>query len=383
MICIVILKMVTLFAYCIVSILATVVSSTSLDLHLFTNEQSVAHGARCLDGSPSGYYYRAGSNKTSWAIFLQGGGFCDRESSCTSRSHGPRGSSKNWPSQTNGEGILSTDSTGNKDFYSWNHVFIPYCGGDFHTGQRTSPNEWNLFFAGHLTIETIISDLLNMTNLNQSQTILVSGESAGGIGAFEHADYFATTLHWATVKSAPIGGLFFPENVSGYSFWVKNEEQPPRNSSIYDLYRSFTEEKCTKANPDKPYWCGPANIAFLYPYIETSLYVIENQYDSNQLFVQLGCPKQNTPDAIRYIEYYGDHMRATMMNITRSPKGDGLFGPSCLDHTGNFGLPYEGVTIKNTTYGESLGDWYFNRKGLTQLMDDCPKPCNKECKTRF
>lgn len=34
---------------------------------------------------------------------------------------------------------------------------------------------------------------------------MISGESAGGIGAFEHADFFTQTLHWAEVKSVPIG----------------------------------------------------------------------------------------------------------------------------------------------------------------------------------
>ena len=33
-----------------------------------------------------------------------------------------------------------------------------------HSGQHRSPNEWGLYFAGHLTIETVVSDLLNKTN---------------------------------------------------------------------------------------------------------------------------------------------------------------------------------------------------------------------------
>jgi hypothetical protein len=149
-----------------------------------------------------------------------------------------------------------------------------------HSGQRSSANDWGLYFAGHLTIETIISDLLNKTNLANATRLILSGSSAGGIGAFEHADYFSETVHWAEVKSVPIGGYFFPTNVTEYSLWLQNKTEPPRNRSLYDLYQSFTNVYCTTQNKERPQFCGPANIGFLYPYIKVSnVFPQRHRYD--------------------------------------------------------------------------------------------------------
>ncbi|XP_065829478.1 uncharacterized protein [Oscarella lobularis] len=370
-----------LLACCVTGTLAIVPEAADLQLRLFSKEQSVLHGARCLDGTPSGYYYKAGSNKTAWVIFLEGGGYCADLDSCTDRTRTNLGSSKGWKPTMTAPGLLTISSTGNKDFYSWNHIYIPYCCGDLHSGQRSKPNDWKMYFSGHLTIKAVLSDLMNTSNLEQAKQVLLTGESAGGIGAFEHADYLASLLTKATVKSAPIGGWFTPIGAMNYNEWLKKEPALPRSNSIYLLYDSFTQQACTKANPGKAYMCGPANIPFLYPYIKTPLYVIENQYDSWQLFTEQGCPSEKTSDVVHYVEYYGKLMRDSLDEVLNSTKNDGLFAPSCIAHVENFLVPYEGITINNITYGESLGDWYYKREGTTytQLMKNCTLPCNAKC----
>ena len=94
-------------------------------------------------------------------------------------------------------------------------------------------------------------------------------------------------------------------------------------------------------------------------------------------------------------------MRDSLDEVLNSTKNDGLFAPSCIAHVGmysmvkkrhfkiqarervleNFLVPYEGITINNITYGESLGDWYYKREGTTytQLMKNCTLPCNAKC----
>ena len=62
-------------------------------------------------------------------------------------------------------------------------------------------------------------------------------------------------------------GFFFPGNPQNYSAFIAKEPAAPRNSSIYDLYQSRVDEGCAAANPSKEYLCGPANVAFLFPYI--------------------------------------------------------------------------------------------------------------------
>ena len=56
--------------------------------------------ARCLDGSPSGYYFRAATDPTNandWLFLLDGGGICTTKEDCLNRTHGDLGSSVHWP----------------------------------------------------------------------------------------------------------------------------------------------------------------------------------------------------------------------------------------------------------------------------------------------
>ena len=52
--------------------------------------------AKCLDGSPALFYYRAGSGDGahSWLLFHEGAGFCTDYEDCLERSKGIYGSSK-------------------------------------------------------------------------------------------------------------------------------------------------------------------------------------------------------------------------------------------------------------------------------------------------
>ena len=58
---------------------------------LFDAEAVEYFGARCLDGSPSGYYYREGAAADSVVIFLEGGGLCVEPIDCLDRAKGNLG----------------------------------------------------------------------------------------------------------------------------------------------------------------------------------------------------------------------------------------------------------------------------------------------------
>ena len=119
------------------------------------------NGSRCLDGSPAGYYFqpaaptgRPGSS-SSWAFYLHGGGACADEPSCTQRANSQLGSSTDWPravvlgaGKGAGDVMISNSSAANPDFWDWNHVYIPYCSGDTHAGQRTAAtaDTYGLYF---------------------------------------------------------------------------------------------------------------------------------------------------------------------------------------------------------------------------------------------
>ena len=94
--------------------------------------------ARCMDGSPYGFYYRPATdpaNATKWVVELQGGGWCYNEGACYGRTlpsyaGGVFGSSNNWTSTMTGYFL---------EYQSWNRVFLRYCSGASFTGYRREP----------------------------------------------------------------------------------------------------------------------------------------------------------------------------------------------------------------------------------------------------
>jgi len=51
---------------------AATVGAGELDLHLFDESTVEAYGARCLDGSPAGYYTALNASSTQWVFYLEG-----------------------------------------------------------------------------------------------------------------------------------------------------------------------------------------------------------------------------------------------------------------------------------------------------------------------
>lgn len=99
---------------------------------------SVLKGAVCLDGSPPGYYYRAGSGDGAdkWIVHFIGGGWCQTTEECYERSFTSSGSSSPWSDGQVLHGLLSDDETLNPDFYNWNAVSVIYCDGGSFSGNR-------------------------------------------------------------------------------------------------------------------------------------------------------------------------------------------------------------------------------------------------------
>ena len=58
---------------------------------------TAAHGrgAKCLDGSPGGYFFRRGDPRE-WVVFHQGGGWCTNTVDCAARAFGKDGKGHPW-----------------------------------------------------------------------------------------------------------------------------------------------------------------------------------------------------------------------------------------------------------------------------------------------
>jgi len=360
----------------------------------------------CLDGSPAGFYYDEPISQSSslWVFFIRGGGACYTEKTCKSRSKTDKGSSVNWKAtEKYDHGIQSSNPDINPDFYDSHKVHIPYCSGDTHSGRRITATEetWGFYFSGHINFMKILKFLLASQTigpqLKKATQVILSGSSAGGKGTLINVDHLANTLPWATVKGAPISGWFMPGYTddqlehpelppSDWAHWSIGQTGSNRSVSIVQLWNSTLNVDCVKSFP-----ANESSVCFSvhnsYPFIKTPLFVEENQYDTNQLFSQLGLPKAEVyvPKGREFVAYFGRAMRnSTERRLSLKPK-DGLFLPSCLDH--GEGLGIDGKTIiRGINITSLLGDWFFQRGKFNshQIIDDCSMkdpglPCNPTC----
>jgi len=257
-------------------------------------------------------------------------------------------------------------------------VYIPYCTGDVHSGTRNTKDPyWNTFyFSGYLNVQAVLDDINDKYGFNKATQVLLSGTSAGGIGTFVNADTVGQRVPSAHYKALPQGGWFFP-NVTNYTYWQQGVYVDPVTYNTTYLWGQYIAPNCAAAETNLLACCS---IDTSYKYIKTSLYVVENMYDTNQIFTQLGCPQhaKDTPD---YETYFGTAMKLSTNQVPASPKKtDGLFLMSCLDHTEN---TYISSPTKVGGYVQqtSILDWYFDGSSVPHvLVDSCSGvACNPTC----
>jgi hypothetical protein len=99
--------------------------------------------------------------------------------------------------------------------------------------------------------------------------------------------------------------------------------------------------------------CGTVDV--LYRHIKTLLFVLENQYDNEQIFAELGVPVPDTPKGVvliaEYLKYYGERMRKSLSQIAAP---NGLWNPACLDHCDTF---YPSIMTVNISGVGDGGAW--------------------------
>ncbi|CAI6001193.1 unnamed protein product [Closterium sp. NIES-65] len=179
-----------------------------------------AMGARCLDGSPPGYYFRAGAGggKNMWHIYLPGGAWCGTAAQCVARSKTWLGSSTFYPDDPDSKvirppftGILSSNSSVNPAFYNWNLVRPIYCdGGGFAgtTGRVEVGGGRAVYLDGWNILRAIMDDLKWNRGFKSASQILLSGSSAGGQAVVALCDRIAAAFPWAPTKCISDSGFF-------------------------------------------------------------------------------------------------------------------------------------------------------------------------------
>jgi hypothetical protein len=204
---------------------------------------------RCLYDTPYSFFVRPASEPTdNLMIYFEGGGACWDGFTCASRGQFASsfevvdGEANNYT-----EGVFNYANEANP-VGDYNTVFLPYCSGDVHTGNKegvTLPipsgmgiteTEITVNFDGFDLAQGALEWVYeNYTDPNQ---ILVTGCSAGGYGAVHHAPFvmnqYADTR---VVMLADASNGVTPITWDGLITWGSLETLPPFIDSLNGISR--------------------------------------------------------------------------------------------------------------------------------------------------
>jgi len=275
-------------------------------------------------------------------VYLDGGGWCHDEESCTSRC-GPSDainasnqlcSSKTLEGTKSIYGIFLPD---NDHLGGANKVFVHYCTSDAHMGNATA---MGYQFRGHQVVQAVLSDLVDRRGLgSQSLTskgrdlLIFGGGSAGARGAMVHLDYvqemlgaagghvdvvgFLDSNHWVDVDlydgSSFIGFPLITRHVHSYA----NVQH--LGSTCVAAYEKQNQWKCMFGQ-------------YRMHHVTTRHFMVASQYDSFQLENLLQGPPPYSLDAVAYAEKLAQKTRAEMQKLAVSKSDNAIFSWACSNH---------------------------------------------------
>lgn len=331
-----------------------------------------------MDGTPGGYYYEPpddahASNATIWIIELQGGGECATKALCEKREGTALATSNAFPKSVELSTFLNDPSIPGLGFAA-HRVLIPYCSQDLWTGTRenTSKSEtFGYYFSGRHILDAVVHEL----PIGEGHSVVLTGESAGGIGVWNNVDWLSDQLEPlnASVYAVPIAGFYF------YAYPYDGPGALPANESTLSDFRApawplhfRTWESATDAScfdhfkHDTPSQCLLAN--YSYPFISSPSFIVEAQTDQVVLEYHDWIPKPPAlwlnQDALAYsLEW-----RANMSQALSGSKS--IFFPACFTHTG-----VADATIAGVSFADAFVEWFFETHGgkdrAVRYVDDC------------
>ena len=384
-------------------------------------ESAVADGAVCLDGTPAPLYVRPGSgaDRSNIVIFFEGGGWCESDEDCLTRSRTAYGSSKFNITSFNGRDLLQPNCVVNPVFCNWSVAYGAYVDGASRAGDAVDPvavNGSTIYYRGARILRATIAALLapggvgaGMPSLATAPRVLITGSSAGGLTTFLHADAIAEAVHavnpTADVRAVPEVGLF----IDGESIWAKRRimtEVFARVAEFQNVTGGAPEQvnaACVSATP--PGYRSKCFMAqYTLPYMVTPTFVVNSMHDEWQSQNVLapntvtlpavttyeafapcisrpteGC---NATQAVQWTQYAGQFLDALAAARAATPAGREHGGviTSCPIHTTLIGGLSHRITVAGKTLYEHIAAWMAG--GPSEWTIDvayprdatCPKP---------
>ncbi|GJP82248.1 hypothetical protein CLOP_g12484 [Closterium sp. NIES-67] len=260
-------------------------------------------GARCLDGSPPGYYLRAApwEGITTWHIHFPGGGWCATKRECGWRARRLLGGTTMWPptnnvtwAQNRFGGILSSSGEANPSFAQWHLAMPVYCDGGGYAGtagQVAVGGGRVVYMDGSRIVGAILEDLLTNRALSTATTVLISGTSAGGLPVMRLCDALAALLPRASVKCL-LDGAFFPDapDRNGRMHFQRLAQQ------VSALHQFSPQSRCDLLTPASERWrCFFPQYAL--PLASSPFFIVNPAFDKVSLFIGNQLPNITNPVA--------------------------------------------------------------------------------------
>ena len=160
------------------------------------------------------------------------------------------------------------------------------------------------------------------------------------------------------------------------------------DGTVPALWNSYLHPDCVhfvnRNDWDNSWHCF--NVHTLYPFIRNPVFVMNPQFDSAAITIELAMPDVVNENTKRYVHYFGDSMQNSILNymLNENHKGDGAFLASCYEHVSGLDVGRQGATTKIMGHDSSevAGDWFWGRNKLPHVVYDdrtCDLPCNPTC----
>lgn len=345
--------------------------------------------AVCNDGTQYAYYLEMGTATDKWILFQQGGSYCWNKATCDyRRSHdSTQMSAKQLPPSLNlADGILSDSLSENPYFATWNKIMLPYCTSDAFSGTVAS-SSWDssLSFLGSRVVPSVIADLKAKHGLvdHSSTTFVYSGASAGAVGMYPNIDVLSSSLLPASHVVAVIDSGWFMDssplvapNCSYQPLTCTVEHNLQMGDSAWN---PSLDADCVAAKSAGERWqCMMGH--YVEPYLSTSIFVFEWQYDLAQLYHD-GIEENPSSSATELA--YAQVSRANLTQTFEAAQNHHrFFSPACYQHVvlNNKHPTWLQVTVNNVNLADALRDFVSGNLTSTILVDACTKPdCNPTC----
>lgn len=204
--------------------------------------------ARCGNGAPTGIGVNLTDRSDDVFVYFQGGGACWDVNSCFVLNAAVNIESGYGPSRFANEVVLGAagfdrDESRNP-MRDMNYVFIPYCTGDFHAGDKVTTyaalgQSRDVHHVGGANVQRFLARL--QPTFADAPRVFVSGSSAGGYAAQLNFHRFAAAFPEAEVHALSDCGPLVQPHAGRFGDWKQ-------------AWSLQTPEDCIQCDDGLPQW---------------------------------------------------------------------------------------------------------------------------------